>query len=136
MLLAWLSTSFQSLSLLPTNKLGPSVADSWVSGFVCILGPCGSLPQTFHVRLGVSPVAAATPIGYFSQKFEALFPFTVTLGCMVMFPSCSSQFFCMQRWDCLLHQLLPCLESSLPRLPISAPPTSMGECFSFNSLVV
>ena len=43
MLLAQLSAGFQSLPLLPTNKLGPSGADSWVGGFVYVLGPCGSL---------------------------------------------------------------------------------------------
>ena len=49
-------------------------------------------------------------------------------------PSCSSQFICRQMWDCPLHQLPPCCESSPFWLPISAPPTSLGECF-FNSLV-
>ena len=44
MALALLSESdFQSLPLLPTIKLGPSGADSWVGGLVYILGPCGSL---------------------------------------------------------------------------------------------
>ena len=33
-------------------------------------------------------------------------------------------------------QLLPCYDSSLPQLPISAPPTSLDESFFFNSLVV
>ena len=33
-------------------------------------------------------------------------------------------------------QLLPCYDSSLPQLPISAPPTSLYEYFFFNSLVV
>ena len=42
MLLAQLSAGFQSLPLLPTNKLGPSGADSWVGGFVYTLGPGGS----------------------------------------------------------------------------------------------
>ena len=49
-----------------------------------------------------------------------------------------------QMWDRLLRQLLPalvlqlppCRESSLPWLPISAPPTRLDECFFFNSLVV
>ena len=46
MLLAQLSTSFQSLPPLPTSKLGPSGADSQVGGFVYILGPCGSLQRS------------------------------------------------------------------------------------------
>ena len=44
MLLARISASFQSLPLLPTtSKLGPSGADSWMGGFVYILGPWGVL---------------------------------------------------------------------------------------------
>ena len=43
LLSSWLLAGFQSLPLLPTNKLGPSGADSRVGGFVYILGPCGSL---------------------------------------------------------------------------------------------
>ena len=51
----------------------------------------------------------------------------------VLIPSCSSQFICTQMWDC---QLPPCHMSSPPWLPISAPPSSLNECFFFNSLVV
>ena len=43
MALAPLSAGFQSLPQLPTIKVGFSGADSWVGGFVYILGPCGSL---------------------------------------------------------------------------------------------
>ena len=35
------------------------------------------------VRLGVSPAAASTSTGVFSQRFEALFPHAGTLGCVV-----------------------------------------------------
>ena len=38
-----LSTSFQLLPQLPTSKFCLSGANSWVGGFVYILGPCGSL---------------------------------------------------------------------------------------------
>ena len=41
-----LSARFQSLPPLPTIKLGPSGADSWVGGLVHALGPCRSLQQT------------------------------------------------------------------------------------------
>ena len=41
MLLAQLWAGFQSFPLLPRSKLGPSGADSWVGGFVYVLGPCG-----------------------------------------------------------------------------------------------
>ena len=54
----------------------------------------------------------------------------------VSLPRCSSQFICRQTWDCPLHQPLPCLESFLPHLPISTPPTGTDECFFFNLLVV
>ena len=62
----------------------------------------------------------------------------------VSFPSCSSWFIRTQIWDLPLCQLLPllvlqlppCHESSPPQLPISAPPTSLTECFFFNTLVV
>ena len=40
-------------------------------------------PTTSPVRLGVSPSAASTPTGVFSQGFEALFPRAGTLGCAV-----------------------------------------------------
>ena len=61
----------------------------------------------------------------------------------VSLPSCSSQFISMQTWDCPTCQpqhrlpgLSPCHTSSLLQLPISDPPTSLDECFFFNSLVV
>ena len=54
----------------------------------------------------------------------------------VSLPSCSSLFIRTQMWDHLLCQPLPCPESSPPQLPVSAPPTGLGECFFFNSLVV
>ena len=37
---------------------------------------------------------------------------------------------------CWVRQLLPCCESSLPWLPISAPTTGLDECVFFISLVV
>ena len=48
MALASLSVGFQSLLFLPTIKLGPSSADSWVGGLVHPLGPCGSLQWTLQ----------------------------------------------------------------------------------------
>ena len=43
MALTQLSEGFQSLPWLPTSKLDPSGADSWVGGFVYVAGLCGSL---------------------------------------------------------------------------------------------
>ena len=37
------------------------------------------------MRLGVSPAAASTPTGVFTQRFEALFPCAGALGCAVCF---------------------------------------------------
>ena len=42
-------------------------------------------PTTSPVRLEVSPAAAPTPMGVFSQRFEALFPRAGALGCAVCF---------------------------------------------------
>ena len=49
--------------------------------------------------------------------------------------SCSSRFIRTLMWDYPVFQPLPCHVSSLPWLPVSAPPTCLDECF-FNSLVV
>ena len=66
--LAQLSTSCQSLCLLPTSKLGPSGAYSRVNS---------------PVRLGVSPAAIPPPQVFSVTGFEALFPLTGTVGCAV-----------------------------------------------------
>ena len=65
MLLAQLSTGFQSLLLLLTSKLGPSDADSQVSGCFLHSRMLWVSPVNSAVRLGVSP-AASTPTGVFS----------------------------------------------------------------------
>ena len=115
------------------------------------------------VRLGVSPAAASTPTGVFNQWFEVLFPQAGALGCAVCFapPPFLPVYLCSNMgpqglpatplwgllaaaWPapfhnlppCCVHQPPPCHESSLPQLPISAPPTGLDECFFFISLVV
>ena len=107
------------------------------------------------VRLGVSPAAASTPTSVFTQRFEVLFPRSGALGCVVCLapPPFLPVYLCVNmgpqvllaaalpapfhnppnRWVC---QPLPCCESALPRLPVSALPISLDECFFFNSLVV
>ena len=106
---ASLSSGFQSFTPLPTIKLGPSGAGSRVVGLVHTLGPCGSLPTTSPVRLEVSPAAAPTPMGVFNQRFEALFPRAVALGCVVCFaPRGWSLFIYAQMWGCrVLNAALP-----------------------------
>uniref|UniRef100_K9IWG3 Secreted protein n=1 Tax=Desmodus rotundus TaxID=9430 RepID=K9IWG3_DESRO len=60
----------------------------------------------------------------------------------VLLPGCFSQFICTQMWDSLPPHSPPwssscCLLQVLTaRLPLSAPPTSLHQCFFFNSLVV
>ena len=63
----------------------------------------------------------------------------------VSLSSCSSQFICTPMWNRPVRQPLPhhtgpaatpCHASYLPWVLISSPPTSLGECFFFNSLVV
>ena len=85
--------TFSHFPPLPTSELGPSDADSWVGGFVYVLGPHGSLQQTLL------------------WDWEFLMP-----------PQPPQVFIAA----CPL----------LPHLPISAPPTSLDECFFFNPLVV
>ena len=71
-------------------------------------------PRNSPVRLGVSPAAASTPTGVFTQRFEALFPRSGALGCVVCFAPChSSRFICAPVWG---HRVLP---AALP-VPLSA----------------
>ena len=73
-------TGFQSVTLLPTIKLGPSGAGSRVGVLVHALGPMWVSPMTSPVRLGVSPAAAPTPTGVFNQRFEAFISRAGALG--------------------------------------------------------
>ena len=142
--LAWLSAGFQSLLPPPTSKLGPSGADSWLGRLVYILRPWGSLHRTLLWGWELLPLLPQPPQVFSVRGFEALFPCSGTLGCVV----------------CLAPQLfLPAypqvnvglpspqdgspspLAAALPwvlstGLPISAPPTGLDQCFFFNSLVV
>ena len=145
------------------NQTGPLWC--WFpSGWACTHSrPLWVSPTTSPVRLGVSPAAAPTPTGIFNQRFEALLPCAGALGCAVCFapPPFLPVYLCANvgsqglsattlwgllaaAWPAPFHnlppgwicQLPPCRESSLPQLPISAPPTGLDECFCFISLVV
>ena len=91
----------------------------------------------------------------FNQRCEALFPCTGALGCTICFvplpflpvylcANVEPQDLLAAAWPAPFHnppplwvlQPLPCRESSLPWLPVSAPPTYLDECFFFISLVV
>ena len=113
MWLAQLCLGFQSLPPPPTIILGPSGADSQVGGFVYILGPCGSLLRGWEFLLrGWEFLLPPQPLQVFSVRgFEALFPHTGTLYCVV----------------CLAPQLLlliyPHANVGPPAPPAAASPT-------------
>ena len=105
------------------------------------------------VRLGVSP-GAATPCGVFNQRFEDLFTHIGALGfvvsCSPVDPSGLSTRECgtARSTSCCLARpapqsaaLLGLPAATVPRvlsalLPVSSPPTGLGEYFFFNFLVV
>ena len=106
-------------------------------------------PMNSPVRLGISPAVASSPTGVFNQWFEALFPRAVALCLCGLFSSpavppglCMCE--CGAPLPALLHNPPPCwvhqrprwCEFSPPRLPVSAPPTGLDECFLFLSLFV
>ena len=103
-------------------------------------------PMNPPVRLGVSPTAASTPTGVCNQWFEALLHHTGALGCTVCCWVCQPTLWGLlaAAWPAPLHnplphwvcQLPPGCKSSLPQLPVSAPPTGLDEYFFFISLVV
>ena len=79
--------------------------------------------------LGVSPAAAPTPTGVFSQRSEALFPCTGALGCVVCFtPRHSSRFICVRMWGLgVLPAALPALFSATlsPALSVNVVPQGL-----------
>ena len=94
------------------------------------------LPRELSCEAG-SLSCCHNPHRCFQSDFGALFPSGGTLGIPITQPTSS----CLPtllhnpppRW---VRQPLPCRECSQPRLPFSSPPTSLDECFFFNSLVV
>ena len=109
-------------------------------------------PTTSPVKLGVSPAATPTPTGVFTQRFEALFPGAWSPGLLGLLhsPAVRPGLLCANVGpQGLLVVRLPALfvppSASLSptvatrvlsaRLPVSAPPTSLDECFFFISLV-
>ena len=87
------------------NQTGPLWC--WFpSGWACAHSrPLWVSLTTSPVRLGVSPAAAPTPMGVFSRRFEALFPCTGALGCVVCFAPCHwSPFLYALMWG---HGVLP-----------------------------
>ena len=64
------------------KQIGPFWCQFPGEWFCVLSGTLWVSPTNSPVRLGVSPTAA-TPTEYFSQRFEALFPRTGTLVCVV-----------------------------------------------------
>ena len=81
-LLAPFSAGFQSPSPATHKQIGPFWC--WFpGGWFCVCSrTLWVSPLKSPVRLGVFPTAS-TPTGFSSQRFEALFPHTGTLGCVV-----------------------------------------------------
>ena len=124
MLLAQLSAGFPSLPPPYKSKLGPSVADSRVGGFVYILAPCGSLQQT--LLWGWESLPLPQPPRNFSLRFWGFcFPCWIPrlhgLSHSLVVPHNLSSCECGTTWSvshCLISHLLhPSLPSS-PLLPI------------------
>ena len=142
-----LSTRFQSFTPLPTIKLGPSGAGSQVGGPVHPPGPCGSLQRPLPRGWESPPLPPQSPRASPIRGLRLHFPMPE--------PWAGSppliRFICARMWGhgaCQWPDCLPCLshtppvsvppqqqESSLPRLPVSTPPTSLDERLSFISLV-
>ena len=81
-------STLERISVTPCathNQIGPLWC--WFpSGWACAHSrPPWVSPTTSPVRLGVSPAAAPTPTGVFTQRFEALFPHAGSVGCSVCF---------------------------------------------------
>ena len=127
------------------NQTGPLYCWFW-SGRACACSrPLWVSPTTPPVRLGVSPAAASTPTGVFTQRFEALFPWAGALSFLVHFAP--QLFFAVYLHANVGLPTLPAAASlGLPattspwvlsaQLPISTPPTSLAECVFLISLVV
>ena len=157
--LALLSAGFQSLPQnSPESNQGLLVLLlEWV-GLCTFQDPVGFSSDVSY-EAGSFSHCCLNPHRCFQSEALRLYFCTLQpwVGWSLLFPSCSSWFNCMQMWDCpvhkppfrLVHQhrlarCSPCpspLAAALPRvlstrLPISTPPTSLDECFFFNSLVV
>ena len=107
---------------LPTSKVGPFGAASWLGGFVHALGPCGSPQQTLLWGWEFLLLLPQPPRVFSIKGLRLYFPeLELWVLWFILLPSCSSWFICTQMWDhpvhnllpAQVHQLPPCLESSL-----------------------
>ena len=101
----------------------------FLSGWACVCSRSLWIsPTNSPVRLGVSH-AVSTPTGFFSQRFRGFISPSGTLDYAVcLAPQLFLPVYPHTNVDCIVcqlpphpvHQPLPCHESSLPWLPISA----------------
>ena len=102
---ALLSAGFQSLSPLPTIKLGPSGADSLVRGLVYIVGPVG-LSNEPSCEAGSFSCCCLNPPWVFSLRglrlyFPMLEPWVARPTSL---PHHSSQFIYARKWGCRVYR--------------------------------
>ena len=108
MALALLSASFQSLPPLPTIKLGPSGADSWVGGLVHTLGPCGSLQHTLLRGWEFLPLPPQPPRVFSIRGLRLYFPeLEPWVAWSALLPRHSSRFIYVGMWGCRVCQPPP-----------------------------
>ena len=121
MALALLSSGFQSLLPLPTIKLGPFGAGSWVGGLVHALGPCGSLHRPLLWGWESLQLPPQPPQALSIRGLRLYFPSTGALGYAVCFAPCRlSWFICVRVWGCgVLPAALPAPFSATLSLALS-----------------
>ena len=125
---SWLSVT----STAAYKRIGPFWC--WFPGrSLYILQHCWSLQWTllWNWKFFLQPLP---PQVFITRGFEALFPCSGSLGCSlcrspIVFPS-------LPTGKCETAWTKSSRSTFLPQLPVSAPPTSLDECFFFNSLVV
>ena len=141
MALAPLSAGFQSLPLLPTIKLGPSGAASWVGEFVFVPGEPRTLLWVWEF---LTLLPQPLPRGFQSEVWGYYFPLLElwVAQCVTWSTSC-----CLagQLQLCPPHSTIRHLAGSATRLIAASPlcpaahlrpSTSLDEWFFFISLVV
>ena len=135
-MLAPLSAGFQSLPPLPTIKVGLcSAASQWVD--LCMFWDPVGLSNELSCEAGNFSHCLNTHRYFQSEALRFYFPVLEPwVAWSVSLPNCSPWFIHTQMWDCPVLKSTPCCMSSLPQLPVSAPPTSRDVCFFFNSCVV
>ena len=124
--------TFCHFPCFPQADCALSGADSWVGGFVYILGPCGPLVETGSFS------SSCNPYGFFiTRGFESSVSCTETLDFSVCLPHRSFllAYLLPSVGSPMWSTTLPCPEYTPPWLPVSAPSSSLDECF-FNSLAV